>query len=212
MGVKFFSCGDPGSGDSTALLSHLFCCIATVTPQADGSDELACCPLLLLSLSLIHTHILPFSLPPLSLSHTHTLSLYLSISLSLSLQWTHRPVGCVAKLCNNLSLAISMIGTAEAMNLVSTRENVLFSSVLLLMDCIVLYCTVLHCTVLYCILYTVPLCTMLYCDVLYCTVLYLLCHSVLRCTILVYTTLHSTERIPSYLALPYPVVSLHCPA
>jgi hypothetical protein len=161
------------------------------------------------TLSHTYTHSPFFSPSSLSLTHTHSLSLYLylSLSLSLSLQWTHRSVGCVAKLCNNLSLAISMIGTAEAMNLVSTRENVLFSSVLLLMDCFVLYCTVL-----YCILYSVLLCTMLYCDVLYCTVLYLLCHSVLRCTILVYTTLHSTERIPSYLALPYPVVSLHCPA
>ena len=53
-------------------------------------------------------------------SHTHT--------FSHSLPFVDPPTvhtGCVAKLCNNLSLAISMIGTAEAMNLVSTAQNVL---------------------------------------------------------------------------------------
>ena len=58
----------------------------------------------------------------LLLSHTHT------HTFSHSLPFVDPPTahaGCVAKLCNNLSLAISMIGTAEAMNLVSTAQNVL---------------------------------------------------------------------------------------
>jgi hypothetical protein len=155
------------------------------------------------SLSYIHTFSLFLSL--LSLSHTHTHSL--SISLSLSLQWTHRPVGCVAKLCNNLSLAISMIGTAEAMNLVSTRENVLFSSVLLLMDCIVLYCTVLYCTA-FCILYRSALC----CTAMYCTVLYCIYCATAYYDVLYWYIPHCTLLSVFPLSLPYLTLLCHCTA